>query len=67
MPKTKNQAIVFGILMSFFMALGMEVYNVSIQMGYNLTFGLGYSSITYAVFAEALKESVFMSIIVFIV
>ena len=53
MPKTKNQAIVFGILMSFFMALGMEVYNVSIQMGYNLTFGLGYSSITYAVFAAA--------------
>lgn len=67
MPKTKKQAIVFGILMSFFMAFGMEVYNVSIQMGYNLTFGLGYSSITYAVFAEALKESVFMSIIVFIV
>ena len=42
--------------MSFFMAFGMEVYNISIQMGYNLTFGIGYSSITYAVFAEALKD-----------
>ena len=28
MPKTKAQGIVFGILMSFFMAYGMEVYNM---------------------------------------
>ena len=67
MPKTKTQRIVFGILMSFFMAYGMEVYNIAIRMGYNLTEGQGFSSITYPVFLEALKEAVGMSVIVFIV
>jgi len=67
MPRTKTQGIIFGVLMSFFMAYGMEVYNISIRMGYNLTEGLGYSSIQYSVFIEALKEATFMSIIVFIV
>ena len=67
MPRTKKQGIVFGVLMSLLMAYGMEVYNISIRMGYNLTEGLGYSSISYGVFAEAAKESVFMGIIVFIV
>ena len=42
MPKTKTQRIVFGILMSFFMAYGMEVYNIAIRMGYNLTVGQGF-------------------------
>ena len=65
MPKTKTQRIVFGILMSFFMAYGMEVYNIAIRMGYNLTVGQGFSSITYPVFLEALKEAVGMSVIVF--
>lgn len=45
----------------------MEVYNVSIRMGYNITEGLGFSSITYQVFIEAIKEAAFMTIIVFIV
>ena len=36
-------------------------------MGYNLTVGQGFSSITYPVFLEALKEAVGMSVIVFIV
>ena len=67
MPKTKTQRIVFGILMSFFMAYGMEVYNIAIRMGYNLTVGQGLSSITYPVFLEALKEAAGMSVIVFIV
>lgn len=67
MPKTKTQRIVFGILMSFFMAYGMEVYNIAIRMGYNLTVGQGFSSVTYPVFLEALKEAVGMSVIVFIV
>lgn len=67
MPRTKKQGIIFGVLMSFFMAYGMEVYNISIRMGFNLTEGLGYSSISYEVFLEALKEAVFMGIIVFIV
>ena len=67
MPKTKTQGIVFGILMSFFMAYGMEVYNIAIRMGCNLTAGQGFSSISYPVFLEALKEAVGMSVIVFIV
>ena len=66
MPRTKKQGIVFGILMSLFMAYGMEVYNISIRMGYNLTEGLGFASMTYDVFLEAAKEAVFMGIIVFI-
>lgn len=56
MPKTKTQGVVFGILMSFFMAYGMEVYNTSIRMGFNLAKGLGFSSISYAVFWEALTR-----------
>ena len=67
MPKTKAQGIVFGILMSFFMAYGMEVYNISIRMGFNLTEGLGFASISYGVFAEALKEAALMAVIVFAV
>lgn len=27
MPKTKFQGVVFGLLMSYIMAFGMEVYN----------------------------------------
>lgn len=67
MPRTKKQSIVFGVLMSLFMAYGMEVYNISIRMGYNLTEGLSYSAITYDVFIEAAKEAVLMAVIVFIV
>ncbi len=33
MPETKLQEVVFALLMSFFMVLGMEFYNGSIQMG----------------------------------
>ncbi len=67
MPKTKAQGIVFGILMSFFMAYGMEVYNISIRMGFNLTKGLGFASVSYGVFVEALKEAALMAVIVFAV
>lgn len=33
MPKTKFQGIVFGLLMSFFMVLAMELYNTGLRMG----------------------------------
>ena len=33
MPETKLQEVVFALLMSFCMVLGMEFYNGSIQMG----------------------------------
>ena len=35
MLKTRSEKIVFGILMPVTMAIGMEVYNVAIKMGYN--------------------------------
>ena len=57
MPKAKTQGIVFGILMSFFMTYGMEVYNTSIRMGFNLAKGLGFSSISYAVFWGSAERS----------
>ena len=70
MPNAKAQGTVFKTLVSFFMAYGMEVYNIAIRMGYNLTVELGFSSITYPVFLKALKEAMGMSgmsVIIFIV
>jgi hypothetical protein len=48
------------------MAYGMEVYNVAIKMGFSLTNGLGFSSMTNIVFWEALKEASYMGVFVFI-
>lgn len=67
MPKAKAQGTVFKTLVSFFMAYGMEVYNIAIRTGYNLTVEQGFSSITYPVFLKALKEEMGMSVIIFIV
>lgn len=65
MPKTKSQRILFGIIMSYAMAYGMEVYNIAIKMGVNLSAG-GFSNMTNIVFWEALKEALYMGIFVFI-
>ncbi|MDD6620620.1 MAG: DUF2798 domain-containing protein [Eubacteriales bacterium] len=65
MPKTKFQGVVFGLLMSYIMAYGMEVYNVAIKMGFNLKIG-SFSSMTNIVFWEAFKEALYMGLIVFI-
>lgn len=65
MPKTKFQGVVFGLIMSYTMAFGMEVYNIAVNMGFNLKPG-GFSSMTDAVFLQALKETLYMGIIVFI-
>lgn len=65
MPKTKFQKVVFGLIMSYSMAYPMEVYNVAIKMGFNLSNGLGFSSMTNQVFLEALKEVWYMGLIVF--
>lgn len=66
MPKTKFQGIIFGLIMSYSMAIGMEIYNVAIKMGYNVTAG-GFSNMTGRVFPAALAEASFMGLIVFIV
>ena len=63
MPKNKFQGFIFGIIMSYAMAYGMEVYNIAIKEGVNLTVG-GLSNMTNAVFLDALKEAVYMGLFV---
>lgn len=65
MPKTKAQGIVFGLLMSYSMAIGMEVYNIAVKMGY-LTMPGSFSSMTNAVFPAALLEASYMGVFVFL-
>ncbi len=65
MPKTKGQGIIFGIIMSYAMAYGMEVYNVAIKMGVNLSAG-GFSNMTNIIFWEAFKEALYMGVFVFL-
>ena len=60
-----KEKIVFGILMSVTMAIGMEVYNVAIKMGYNAMPG-GLSNMTNQVFPDALVEAAYMWIFVFL-
>ena len=64
MPTNRLQKIVFGILMSLTMAFGMEIYNVAMQQGCAAMPG-GLSSMTNAVFAQALPETAYMWLFVF--
>ena len=34
MPKTKAQGILFGLIMSYSMAIGMEIYNTASALGF---------------------------------
>lgn len=65
MPKTKKQGIIFGLIMSYAMAYGMEVYNVAIKEGFNLNVG-GLSTMVNQVFLGALIEASYMGVFVFI-
>ena len=65
MPKTKTQGILFGLIMSYAMAIGMEVYNIAVKMGFHLNIG-GFSSMTNAVFPAALLEAGYMGLFVFL-
>ena len=65
MPKTKFQGIIFGLIMSYAMALGMEIYNMSYQMGFHLNPG-GFSSLDGSIFLPALKEMAYMGLLVFV-
>lgn len=65
MPKNRLQGVVFGIIMSYAMAIGMEVYNVAIKLGFSLQPG-GLSTMTTAVFPAALKEALYMGVLVFV-
>ena len=65
MPKTKAQGIVFGLIMSYAMAIGMEVYNIAFKMSFHLNPG-GFSTMTNAVFPAALVEAAYMGLFVFL-
>ena len=65
MPETRAEKLIFGIFMSVSMAIGMEIYNVAISMGYAAQVG-GLSSMRNAVFPAALVEASYMWIFVFI-
>lgn len=65
MPKTKLQGIIFGLFMSYTMAYGMEVYKIAIRAGVHLTQG-GFSNMTYDIFIEALIETLYMGLFVFL-
>lgn len=65
MPKTKVQKIVFGLLMSYTMAIGMEIYNIAYKQGVHLEAG-GFSSMMNGVFPAALAEAGYMGILVFL-
>lgn len=65
MIKTRTEKLVFGILMSVTMAIGMEIYNVAIKMGYNTMPG-GLSNMVNQVFLDALAEAAYMWIFVFL-
>ena len=65
MPVTTKEKIVFGLIMSYAMAYGMEVYNKAIQLGIAQQAG-GFSTITGAVFLQALLETLFMAPVVFL-
>ena len=66
MPKTKKQGIIFGLIMSYAMAYGMEVYNTAIKDGFSLRLG-GFSTMTNHVFLQALLEALYMGVFVFII
>ncbi len=63
MPKNKLQGFIFGVIMSYAMAFGMEIYNVAIREGVNLAAG-GLSNMTNLIFWEALKEASYMGLLV---
>ena len=62
MPRTRVQGVIFGLIMSYAMAYGMEVFNVAIKMGYTADL----SAMRNIVFLEALKEASFMGLFVFL-
>lgn len=65
MPKTKFQGFIFGLIMSYAMAFGMEMYNVSIKMGFNLNTG-GFSTLDWSIFPGVLIETAYMGVFVLI-
>ena len=66
MPRNKFQKIIFGVIMSYAMAFGMELYNTAINMGIALQPG-GLSHMTWTAVGTGMKEMLIMGIFVLIV
>lgn len=64
-PKTKAEGMWYGLFMSVFMSLGMELYNNAIKMGFNLQPG-GLSNMTWDVVPAAISELWFIVPVVFL-
>lgn len=62
MPQTKKQGILFGLLMSYSMTYGMEVYNTAIAHGFD-----GLQRMSNAVLVQAFFGTLYMGLIVFII
>ena len=56
MPKTKFQELIYGVLMTFFMVIAMELYNAGLRDG----------GLTYSALPNALSEMRFMFHICFV-
>ena len=56
MPKTKFQELIYGVLMTFFMVIAMELYNAGLRDG----------GLTYSALPNALSEMRFMFPICFL-
>lgn len=63
MPKNKVQGFIFGVIMSYAMAYGMEVYNIAVKEGVSLAAG-GFSNMTGGIFWDALIEALYMGLFV---
>lgn len=63
MPKTKTQGFIFGVIMSYAIAFGMEIYNTAINQGVHLA-GAGFNAMTNHVYLDALKETSYMGLFV---
>lgn len=63
MFKNKTQRFIFGAIMSYTMAIGMEIYNNAIKAGIHLQPG-GFTNLTYGVVGDALTEALFMGLLV---
>lgn len=63
MFKTKIRGFTFGLIMSYAMAIGMEIYNMALKYGFQAQPG-GLSSLSYAAVGEALTETLYMGLLV---
>ncbi len=66
MPKTKAQKLVYGLFMSVFMTIGMELYNNAVKMGMHLLPG-GFSNMDWSVVMGAAEELPLMVPVVFVI